>query len=70
MSEAAGKTLLSEVKDMISDKPLKREGYYQPAGQYRQYRAVVADISGIYEDESDWLYCSIFLRLWFFKCVV
>jgi hypothetical protein len=67
--------LLEKLKDMFSkhgstpnNEPVQRESHgYPPSRQYRQYRA---DVSGMYEDESDWLYCSIFLRLWFLKCVV
>jgi len=34
------------------------------------YSVTVPGALGMYEDASGWLYCSIFLRLWFFKCVV
>jgi len=34
------------------------------------YSVAVPGALGMYEDASGWLYCSIFLRLWFFKCVV
>jgi dsRNA-specific ribonuclease len=35
-----------------------------------QIRVTVGETAGIYEDESAWVYCSVLLRLWFFKCVV
>jgi hypothetical protein len=72
VSEGVGKTPLSELKDMFSkqgispnNEPVQMEGSdHPPTRQYRPHPSVA--FSGMYEDESDWLYCSIFLRLWFF----
>ena len=74
MSAAVGKTPVSVLQELLSRRgTTPKYELVQIEGAIHEptfrYRVTVADVVGMYEDERVWLYCSIFLRIWFFKCV-
>lgn len=75
MSAAVGKTPVSVLQELLSRRgTTPKYELVQIEGAIHEptfrYRVTVADVVGMYEVLRAWLYCSILLRIWFFKCVV
>jgi len=75
MSAAVGKTPVSVLQELLSRRgTTPKYELVQIEGAIHEptfrYRVTVADVVGMYEDERAWLYCPIFLRIWFFKCIL